>query len=48
MKTFRLGRWKTVLWVEVEMRNGEVVMKYVKDRETGWNLVVRRRRRNEC
>ena len=31
--------------VEVEMRNGEMVVKYVKDGEVSWILVVRRRRR---
>ena len=30
--------------VEMEMRNGEVGMKYVKDGKAGWTPVVRRRR----
>ncbi len=31
--------------VEVEMRNGEMGVKYVKDGEVGWTPVVRRRRK---
>ena len=41
MKKFRQTNWKTVLWMEVEMRNGEVDIKYVKDGEAGWTAVVR-------
>ena len=45
MKTFRLRlSWKNAL-VEVEMRNSEVGMKYVKDGEVRWTPVVRKRRK---
>ena len=32
-------------FVEVEMRNGEMGIKYITDGEVGWTLVMRRRRK---
>ena len=45
MKTFRLRpSWKTCL-VKLEIRNGEIGMKYVRDGEARWTPVVRKRRK---
>ena len=41
-------KWEDCALVEVEMRNGEVGMKYVKDGEAGWTPVVRRQEEEEC
>ena len=34
--------------VKVEMRNGEMGVKYVKDEEVGWTSVVRRRKKKSA